>query len=407
MFFITKVLIDAYGGDNAPAAAVEGGLRAAALYGAFPIFLGDKDEISKYIGNTKVEYSIIHTEDNVAGDDDPTAAVKNKRESSMMKGLSMLSLGEAQCFVSAGNTGALVSGSTLIVKRIKNVRRVALAMLLPGKPNPTLLLDVGANVDCTPDLLLQFAIMGGCYMGSMYDIEPKVGLLNIGTEEMKGNALTLSAYRQLSSHKGINFVGNVEARDIPNNPCDVLVTDGFTGNMVLKTLEGMGLFFSDSLKNAIYKNIGNKFAGLILQGDLAAIRRAFDYTEYGGAPILGANGVIFKAHGSSNATAWCNAVKNAVFFHSTGVLDKIRESLPNTGSRDNDRDGRHPTRDGRDNREPRERDDSREVRDGDGRDHRNREPREGQGQNRGRRRYYRDRKPPSKHDKPAGDAQSQ
>ncbi len=323
-----KIIIDAMGGDNAPGEIVKGALKAASDFSVKPIFVGNSTLISEKIGDSKIDYSIIHTAQVVEYEDNPTQAVKNKKDSSMMVGLKLLSEGKGGAFVSAGNTGALISGSTLILKRIKGVRRVALAPLLPGKLKPTLLIDCGANVDCTPEFLVQFGIMGQAYMEGVFGLQsPSVGLLNIGTEESKGNELTCQAYKSMFMLKQLNFAGNVEARDVLDGVVDVLVTDGFTGNILLKTIEGAGSFLGNELKAIINKGITTKLGALLLKGGLSGIKKMLNYKEYGGAPVLGAAGVVFKAHGSSDALAIYNAIKNAKLFAETNVIDKIKQNL--------------------------------------------------------------------------------
>ncbi len=321
-----KIILDAMGGDNAPAAVVEGGIKAAADLGVTPVFVGDKDAIARHIGDSKAEYEIVHTTEAISGTCDATAAVKMK-DSSMMKGMYMLRDGLGDAFISAGNTGALTAGATLIVKRIKGIRRVALSTVLPCKKRPCLLLDVGSNADCTPDFLLQFAIMGSCYMNGMYTDKATVGLLNIGTEPTKGNQLAQAAYELLSQSDAIDFRGNIEGRDIIEGDVDVLVADGFTGNITLKAIEGMGLYFNGALKGMLLKNAITKLAALAIKGGLTSFKKSFDYSEYGGAPILGASKVVFKAHGSSNARAFYNAIKAAKTFHDKNVISKIANNI--------------------------------------------------------------------------------
>jgi len=229
--------------------------------------------------------------------------------------------------VSAGSSGALVSGATLVVKRIKGIRRVAMAPLIPTNGKPTLLIDGGANADCTPEFLEQFAIMGSAYAKAVLGVEhPKVGLLNNGLEETKGNELVRESYN-LISLLPINFVGNVEARDIPQGIVDVLVADGFSGNIFLKTMEGTAIYFSKNLKIILTRSILTKFCALLLSNGISALRKKFDYNEYGGAPILGANGVVIKAHGSSNSLAFFNAIRQAKKFTETNVIDAIKNSI--------------------------------------------------------------------------------
>ena len=249
------------------------------------------------------------------------------KDCSMAVGMQMLADGEGDAFVSAGSTGALVVGATFIVKRIKGIKRPALATVLPTATVPTMLLDSGANADCRPEMLVQFAIMGSAYMNKIMGVSsPKVGLANIGAEESKGRELELETYRQLKNAP-VNFVGNIEARQIPLGDCDVVVTDGFSGNLLLKLYEGMGKFFSNELKTLLTRDMKSKLAAALVMGGVKEFKKKVDYTEHGGAPLLGTAKPVIKAHGSSNAKAFYNAVRQAKKFTETKVIDEITSAL--------------------------------------------------------------------------------
>ena len=245
----------------------------------------------------------------------------------MAVGLKALAGGLGDAFVSAGSTGALVVGGSLIVKRIKGVKRVALASFIPGKNNNYLMLDIGANADCRPEMLYQFAVMGSVYMEKVDNRpNPTVGLLNIGTEDTKGGELQKESYKLLTTAP-INFVGNVESREIPKGDIDVVVTDGFTGNIALNLIEGVSLTMFSMIKKVLYKNLKTKIAALMIKSGLYEIKSKSDYTEIGGAPLLGTRKPIFKAHGSSNAKAIKNAIGKAAAFAKNEVIEKISGSL--------------------------------------------------------------------------------
>ena len=240
----------------------------------------------------------------------------------MSVGLKQLSLGDGDAFVSAGNTGALITGATLIVKRIKGINRAAIATVLPLE-NPILLIDAGANLTVTSDNICQFAFMGAKYMERIYGIDrPRVGQLNNGTEYNKGNALQVESF-QLLSESGLNFVGNIESKALPFNVCDVLVTDGFTGNILLKSIEGMGKFMLRTLKDVLYTNLATKVSALTMKDKIRDMKHRFDASEHGGAPLLGISRPVIKAHGSSDANAIKNAVRQAISFVEGGINNDI------------------------------------------------------------------------------------
>lgn len=326
-----RVVIDAFGGDNAPLEIVKGAALASNEYGIDITLTGKKDVIEKVIADNnlvfKGELNIIHTDDVISMHDDPTSLLKIHKESSMALAFKELSEGRADAFVSAGSTGAVVVGGTLIVKRIKGVKRPALAGLIPSPDGHYLLMDMGANAECRPEMLCQFGVMASVYLNKVEGIQnPKIGLLNIGTEDTKGTELQKEAYKLLSN-AGINFVGNIESREMPKGICDAVITDGFTGNIALKLIEGTASTFFKMLKNVFYSKLINKIAALVLKKDLYSLKSMLDSSEVGGAPLLGVNGTVIKAHGSSDAKAIKNAVRQAITFTKNGVVDTISENL--------------------------------------------------------------------------------
>ena len=254
---------------------------------------------------------VVHADEVIDMEDKPLAIIREKSESSMGVGLRMLQNGEGDAFLSAGNTGALLAGATLLVRRIKGIRRAAIATFLPF-PTPVLLMDAGANLNVTPDDIEQFAYMGSFYMEKMHGIRsPRIGLLNNGTEPTKGLPLQIEAYAKLSENTDFNFVGNVEGKDIPFDACDVLVTDGFTGNVILKLSEGMGKMMLKTVKNLFYTNMMTRLSASLLKSEIKNLKHRYDATEHGGAPLLGISRPVIKAHGSSNAKAFKNAIRQA------------------------------------------------------------------------------------------------
>ena len=322
-----KIIVDAMGGDNAPQAIVEGSVNASKKLGIEVLLVGREAEIAPLIPADANGVSVLNAEDVMTMEDDPASIMKAKKESSMAVALRALKDGEGDALVSAGNSGALLVGATMITKRIRGIRRAAFSPLMPTAKGNTLLVDSGANAECTPEYLLQFAIMGSHYMRLFCGIEnPRVGLLNNGTEECKGTPLQKEAY-QLLKAAPINFVGNVEGRDVAAGTVDVIVTDGFTGNILLKTFEGVGMFFARQVKAMFKKNIFTKLAALVLSGGIKDLKKKMDYNEVGGAPLLGISKPVIKAHGSSGAKAFENAIKQAVSYANQGIIEKITESV--------------------------------------------------------------------------------
>ena len=318
-----KLILDAMGGDNAPCEIVRGAALAVAEYPDVELILmGAESEIRAICdkeGLSLERITVIDCPDAVTMEDNPRSVVSNKKNSSMAMGLKALAAGDGEAFISAGNTGALMTGATLYVHCIKGITRAAIATVLPME-KPLLLLDSGSNVSVTPEYLQQFAILGSVYMEQVFGIEnPRVGLLNNGTEEHKGTPVMVEAHKLLASTSGINFVGNIEGKQIPFAECDVLVTDGFTGNIVLKTIEGLSKFILKKLKGMYKKNIINMLSAAMIKGEFTTLKKEFDSSEYGGAPFLGISKPVFKAHGSSDANAIKNAVRQAREYVLRGV----------------------------------------------------------------------------------------
>ena len=327
-----RIVIDAFGGDNAPLEIIKGAAAASAEYGVDITLTGDKETIEKCISDNGIKFSgelnIVHSDDVISMHDDPTSIVKAHKNCSMAVAFNELTEGRADAFVSAGSTCAIVVGGTLLVKRIKGVKRPALGGLIPSPDGRHyLLLDMGANAECRPDMLCQFGVMASVYMEKVEGIkEPKIGLLNIGTEDTKGDTLRQQA-NALLKNAPINFVGNVESREMPKGLCDAVITDGFTGNIALKLIEGTSITLFKLIKQIMKKNIINTLAAAVLKKDLYSLKSMMDSSEVGGAPLLGVKKPVIKAHGSSDAKAIKNAVRQAISFAERNVVDTISESL--------------------------------------------------------------------------------
>ncbi len=334
-----NIVIDAMGGDNAPEEIIKGCVEAAKHIDAEITLVGNEEVIKEYLKKfayTGSNITIHNASEVITNDDTPTKAIKSKKDSSMVVGLNIIKEGKGDVFISAGNTGALMAGALFLVDRIKGVDRPALAPVLPSYHGPVLLVDGGSNANCKPENLLQFAIMGSIYMKTTLGIEnPRVGLVNIGTEEMKGNELTKQTFTLLQQ-PGLNFIGNIEGRDIPMGLVDVAVCDGFVGNIILKVMEGMGETVSKLLKDEINRSLMSKFGGMLLIPAFRKFKKKLDYTEYGGALYLGIERAVIKCHGSSNAKAIMNAVKQAEAFVRNKTVEKIRENLVEFGGDDID-----------------------------------------------------------------------
>lgn len=326
-----RVVIDAFGGDNAPLEIVKGASLASLEYGCEITLCGDETEINKVISENDLKFfgelKIVHSADVISMHDDPTSLLKAHKESSMALAFKELSEDRADAFVSAGSTGAVVVGGTLIVKRIKGIKRPALAGMIPSPKGRYMLMDMGANSECRPEMLEQFGIMASAYLKGVEGIQnPKIGLLNIGTEDTKGTELQKEAF-ELLKNAPINFVGNIESREMPKGECDAVITDGFTGNIALKLIEGTASTLFKLIKQALYKNILNKLAALVIKKDLYSLKSMMDSTEVGGAPLLGVRKPVIKAHGNSDAKALKNAIRQAITFTETKVIDAIAENL--------------------------------------------------------------------------------
>ncbi|MBC2855969.1 MAG: phosphate acyltransferase PlsX [Cetobacterium sp.] len=327
-----KIALDVMGGDNAPRETISGAVLALKeIKGLSLILVGDKDAIEKELAEhtyNKENVEIREAYDVVGMDEDPIQAVRNKPKSSMSITLDLVKNGEADASVSAGNTGALITASQLKLKRIKGVLRPAIATIFPAKGKHIVLMDVGANSDCRPEFIEQFAVMGTIYAESLLDVtKPKVGLLNIGTEEGKGNEITRNSYELLKENKMIDFIGNIESREMMDGSVDVVVTDGFTGNMVLKTAEGVVKFIFDTLKEEISKTNFGKIGAMLLKPVFKKLKNEMDSSEYGGAIFLGLNGISIKAHGNSDAKGIKNAIRVANKFVENGFLEKLKEAV--------------------------------------------------------------------------------
>ncbi|HYE11893.1 MAG TPA: phosphate acyltransferase PlsX [Patescibacteria group bacterium] len=325
-----RIAIDAMGGDHAPKSAVEGAVQAVKEYGVEICLVGIKDEIHKYLSeedknNNKI--IVIEASEVISNHDTPVTAIKQKKDSSMVVGLKQVKEGSCDAFLSAGSTGAFLAGSLLKVGRIKGIDRPALSPLLPTKKGMCMIIDAGANLDCKPKNLQQFAIMGSIYMEKVMGIHnPRVGLLNVGTEEGKGTELTKQSY-ELLRRLNVNFIGNIEARDVAEGICDVCVCDGFAGNVLLKATEGVAQVIFDLLKSVFMQSAVTKIAALMLKKGLKDFKKKFDYKEVGGAPFMGIDGIMIKAHGSSDARAVKNAVRQAKLLYDNKCLEIIRQEI--------------------------------------------------------------------------------
>ncbi len=325
-----RIVVDAFGGDNAPLEIIKGAALAQSEYGVDIILTGDEQTINKCINDNGIKFTnlkIVHATDVISMHDDPTSLLKAHKESSMAKAFKVLADGDADAFVSAGSTGAIVVGGTFIIKRIKGIKRTALGSMLPSSGKKYFLMDMGANAECRPEMLQQFGIMASVYLENVEGRpNPTIGLLNIGTEDTKGGELQKESFKLLSEAP-INFVGNIESREMPKGVVDGIVTDGFTGNIALKLIEGTASTLFKMLKGAFYKNLINKIAALILKKDLYALKKTMDASEVGGAPLLGVQKPVIKAHGSSDAVAIKNAIRQAKIFAEKDVIGTISANL--------------------------------------------------------------------------------
>ena len=330
-----RILIDAMGGDNAPGEIVRGAVDARREFGTDITLFGQSDKVRPILaecGAASDEHiTLVDAPDVITMEDDPATATRKKPNSSMTMALKALHLGEGDAMISAGSTGALLSGAMLIVRRVRGIRRACFGPVLPNGKNGVLLIDSGANAECTPEYLLQFAYMGSFYSREILGCaEPRVGLLNIGAEESKGTPLQKETYELLRREDEagrLRFIGNVEARDALFGGVDVLVTDGFSGNILLKGIEGTAVMLMKELKKIFYKNTKNKLAAAMLKNDVYALKALLDPSEVGGTALLGISKPVIKAHGSSDARAVRSAVKQAITFMNAGVIESIEKNI--------------------------------------------------------------------------------
>ncbi len=342
-----RIILDAMGGDNAPMAPVMGAVQAAKDFGAEITLVGRGEAILEVLRTNGIDtlpagIEIANADDVVDMHDDPARVIRQKPNSSMVMGLKMLSDDQGDAFVSAGSTGALLTGATLLVKRVKGIRRAAMGPAMPNKAGgKTIILDCGANAECTPEFLLQFGLVGSLYAKKNLGVEnPKVGLLNIGSEDTKGTPLQKEAYALLKAagDQGlINFVGNVESRDVPMGAVDVVVCDGFAGNVLLKSIEGTAMFMGSLMSKMFKKNMLSKLAALLVMKDIKAFKKLLDYREIGGTPFLGIRKPVIKAHGSSDVLAFRNAVHQAMDAANSDItaeLEQMLSSMKENGSDD-------------------------------------------------------------------------
>lgn len=340
---VTNIGFDVYGGDRGVDEAVKGAIESFKLIGRdFCLCLyGKKEQIESALsehsyGSKRIK--IVDCREQVETDDKPVIAIRRKPDSSMVRGFVDLKEGRLSAFVSSGNTGAVLAGSLFKVGRIKGIDRPAICTVYPAPDRLSVLIDAGANAECKPRNFTEFAAMGSIYAGTVLGIPgPKVGLINIGAEDTKGTAVHIAAnkaLRQMSDAGLIDFYGNIEGRDVPAGTVDVMVADGFTGNIVLKLTEGVASVLMSQIKDAIYSSLKSKIGGLLIKDAMAGLKKRLDYTEYGGAPILGVDGLVVKAHGSSNAKAYSNAIKYACMGVEKGIVDKIKEMVSEFSKKD-------------------------------------------------------------------------
>ncbi len=325
-----KIAVDAFGGDNAPLEIIKGSIDAKNEYGANIVLVGNSEIINKCAVDNGLNLDgieIVNAEAVFDMHDTPTDILKSKRNTSLGIAFDLVADGSADAIVSAGSTGAIVAGATFIVKRIKGVKRPALGTVLPTSTRKLMLMDVGANAECRPEMLRQFGIMASLYLKNVEGIEnPEIGLLNIGTEDTKGGTLQLESFALLKDSP-INFIGNVEARDLPAGVCDAAIADGFTGNVALKLYEGVAMNLMKMIKGVFLSNFKTKMAYLLVKPKLRNLKKFMDYSEVGGAPLLGVKKPVIKAHGSSDAKAIKNAIGQAVRCVETDVVGKISNDL--------------------------------------------------------------------------------
>lgn len=330
-----KIIVDAMGGDNAPESAVWGGALAAKEYGEQVLLVGDPDKVAAILKDKGMEHTpgvtIMPASDLVDMHDDPATVLRHKPDSSMAVAFKLLKSGEGDALVSAGNTGALLTGATLYGGRIKGIRRGALAPVMPCKSGQVMLCDAGANTECTAEMLLQFAFLGSLYAEKINGIKnPRVGLVNNGTEDTKGDPLRKEAYallKKAGDEGRLNFVGNVEGSMVPLGACDIAVCDGYSGNVMLKTIEGVAKFMAGAIKDVFMRNTATKLSYLACKKGMDEFRDLFNQDKIGGAPFLGIAKPVIKAHGSSNEIAVMNAVRQAIAYTKSGMIQAVSENI--------------------------------------------------------------------------------
>lgn len=325
-----RIIVDGMGGDNAPSSTVRASVEAVSKYGITISITGPAetliDELQKY-DYPAGSIEILNAPEVITNDDDPAIAIRKKKNSSMVVGMKALAEGEGDGFISAGNTGALLAGGLFIIKRIEGIDRAALTTLYPTLNGVSILVDAGANVDSKPEYLKQFAIMGSAYMNQVLGLpEPRVALINVGTEKTKGNLLAKEAYELLET-SNLNFIGNIEGRDMPYGAADVMVCDGFVGNIALKLTEGMASSIFALLKESFTANTKSKLGAILLKDQLKLMKKRLDYREYGGAPLLGTRKPVVKAHGSSDYYAFLNGIGQLKKFVENNVISLIENNI--------------------------------------------------------------------------------
>ncbi len=332
-----KIIVDAFGGDNAPLEILKGCAEAVAEYCVNILLVGSKSKIEKIANENEIilyHMDIYDVEEMLTNEDDPSEIIKSKSNCTMAQGLKLLAQGEGDAFISAGNSGALVMGATFIVKRIKGIKRCAFAPVVPKDRGCFMLIDCGANVECRPEMLRQFGVMGSIYMNKVMGVKnPRVGLVNVGIEEHKGGEFQHEAYNRLKE-SNLNFIGNIEAREVPKDAADVVVTDGFTGNIMLKLFEGVALTLMGKFKNLFNTNLKTKIAGAMVLPEIRSLKKHIDYNEFGGAPIIGISKPVFKAHGNSKARTFKNAIRLTIDYVNGNVVDEIKNAIEEENSKD-------------------------------------------------------------------------
>lgn len=332
MSVITRIALDAMGGDNAPVDIIKGAIDAVNERKDIKIFLvGLEDVIQEELKQytyEKDQIEVVHASEVIEMAESPVLAIRRKKDSSIVVALNMVKRGEADAFVSAGSTGAVLAGGQLIIGRIKGVERPPLAPMIPTKTGASLLIDCGANVDARPSHLLQFAKIGSIYMENIMGVKnPKVAIVNIGAEEEKGNALVKETYPLLKECQDINFIGSIEARNIPHGEADVIVCEAFVGNVILKLYEGVGAVMIKQIKQGLKSTLKSKIGAMLAMPALKKTLKSFDVSEHGGAPLLGLNGLVVKTHGSSKAIEVKNSILQCVVFNEQGVNEKIKSNI--------------------------------------------------------------------------------